>query len=249
MSIALTKLIDDAIDKGSLQKCNGARRSVTDNGDTKGVFDVTKVGEFPVLTKIGFESGIFVSRGRGHDDVVDMYSKDGGASSSVPTVDAPFAGETLEAHKADRFVERFIPDAGRLLHAIKTLHKFPDPILLSGGLKTGGLFNDDGLGAGEDAVEESGLNINMLDIPVKDRSDVKDDAKGLKVSCGGGGLIIVNVKSLGKSFCNVADFVAGNVTSIVALTFADEFSFQWSLVMRDFRAGNEDKDLEVGKAF
>lgn len=55
MSLRLSKLIDDAVNKGSLAKVNGTRRSVPRDGDAKCKLGGTEVGELPMLLELGFE--------------------------------------------------------------------------------------------------------------------------------------------------------------------------------------------------
>jgi len=89
------------------------------------------------------------------------------------TIDTPLADKTLEAECTDITMEHLVPNSAGLLHAINALHEFHNPVFFSRRLETGRLFHETRFRFGEDAVKKGGFDVNMLDIPVKHRSNVK----------------------------------------------------------------------------
>jgi hypothetical protein len=71
------------------------------------------------------------------------------------------------------FVKGLVPDSACLFHAIDTFHQSHYPVLFSRLFETGRLFYEDSSGFREDAMEEGGFDIHMLDVPVKYGSDVE----------------------------------------------------------------------------
>ena len=73
-----------------------------------------------------------------------MDGEDSCTSGGGSFINTPLAGESVEAKICDCFVEGFVPYVTCLLHAVKVFCKAPYPRFFSSGLKTGGLFHEDG---------------------------------------------------------------------------------------------------------
>ena len=68
------------------------------------------------------------------------------------------------------------------------------------------------------------------------------------MSSGCGGFLVVSMVSLSKALCNITDFIAGNVASIVAFPFANKLTLERTLSMGQGQLRDKDEDLEVFKA-
>jgi hypothetical protein len=112
-----------------------------------------------------------------------------------------------------------------LFHAINALHQAHDPILLTGFLETGKSFHEHGLSLREDAMKEGRFNVDVLDVPVKDSSNVYERSEGVKACRRRSSLVVVNGIALNEAFYNVTDFVASDVACIIMHAFADEPHF------------------------
>ena len=60
MHVFLAKLVDDAINEGSLSKMDGMQEAIVDNRDSKSKLSSTKVGNVPVMFKFSFECVVLV---------------------------------------------------------------------------------------------------------------------------------------------------------------------------------------------
>ena len=96
-----------------------------------------------------------------------MDGKDSCISGGGSFINAPLAGKSVKAKICDCFVEGLVPYAICLLYAIKAFCKAPYPRFFSKGLKTGGLFHEDGSQLGEHTMEKGGFDVNVLNIPVQ----------------------------------------------------------------------------------
>jgi len=82
-------------------------------------------------------------------------------------IHTPLAGETFETNGFDCFVERLVPDSTGLFHSIDALHEFHHPVIFSGDFKAFRLFHVHRFVFQKDAVEESRLDVEVLDVPVE----------------------------------------------------------------------------------
>lgn len=73
-----------------------------------------------------------------------MDGKDGDTSGSLVLVYTPFTNQAFETKLRDSFVERLVPDAAGLFHAVETFNEPHYPILFATDFKTGRLFHIDG---------------------------------------------------------------------------------------------------------
>ena len=140
-----------------------------------------------------------------------MDSEDNRPGGGLTLVDAPFARHSLEAPLFDSFVERLIPYAAGLFHAIQAFHEPHDPVFFARGFEAAWLFHKHGFIGGEDAVKESGFDIKVLKVPIKGGSKMENGTEGFKADGGGCSFIIVNAVLLGETFGDVTDFVSNNV--------------------------------------
>ena len=90
-------------------------------------------------------------------------------------VDTPFASESLELEVADIAMEGLVLDTTGLLHAIDTLHQFHHPVFLARRLETGRLFHEHCLSLRENAMKEGCFDVDVLDIPVEQGSNVEQN--------------------------------------------------------------------------
>ena len=60
MHIFLAKLVDDAINEGSLSEMDGMRGAIAGNRDPKSELSSTKVRNVPVMFKFSFECVVFI---------------------------------------------------------------------------------------------------------------------------------------------------------------------------------------------
>ena len=82
-------------------------------------------------------------------------------------VDAPFICYVTETPGLDSFIKCMIPDVTGLLHAIDAAHEFPHPVLLARFLKTRQLLHVSNLIFGQDTIEESSFDIELVEIPIQ----------------------------------------------------------------------------------
>ena len=106
-----------------------------------------------------------------------MDGEDDCAHVSLSAINAPFAEETLEVQESNRLMECAVPDLACLLHAVDAFNKTHDPVLLPRGCEARGLFHEDSLRLRKDAMKESRLNVDVLNVPVEYGSNVKQGAK------------------------------------------------------------------------
>jgi len=74
-------------------------------------------------------------------------------------------------------------------------------------------------------MQESGFDIDLLDVPTLCRSDVKDRPEGLKSGGQSRRLVIVNTVLLGITPRYIADFVVDNVARVIPLSLAYKLAF------------------------
>ena len=106
-----------------------------------------------------------------------MYGKDCCTSGGGSFINAPLAGKSVETKIRDCFVEGLVPYATCLLHAVEAFCEVPYPRFFSRGLKTRGLFHEDGFRLGEHTVEKGGFDVKVLNIPVQGCCDVEQGAE------------------------------------------------------------------------
>ncbi len=82
-------------------------------------------------------------------------------------------------------------------------------------------------------MKESHFNVDVLDIPVQNGSNVKKGAEGLKAGRRSSSFVVVNEVALSKPLCDVPNLVACNVASIVTFAFAYEFALERTLSFRE----------------
>jgi len=70
-------------------------------------------------------------------------------------------------------------------------------------------------------VEECGLYIILLEVPVKGCSKVHDNLERLEVGGRGSCLIVVNAILLHVPFCDVANLIVDHLASVIMLPFAN----------------------------
>lgn len=95
--VGLAKLFYDVINQSSLRQVDRTNRFIVRDNNAEGIFDIAKIGDILVGPKFIFEEHIFISRGGNRDNIVNVYSKDNNASSSLSSIDTPFTSKTLEA--------------------------------------------------------------------------------------------------------------------------------------------------------
>jgi hypothetical protein len=194
---------------------------------------------------LDFEIVISLGGGGNGDDVVDVYREDDGALRGSPMIYAPLTRDAKESPLAYSSIERPIPDAACLFHAVDALHKAHYPSFLARGFETGGLFHEHSLGVGQDAVEEGGFNVILLDVPIERGTDVEDATEGLKASSGCRCFIIVDTIPLRVSFGNITYFVPDNVPRVISFPLAHKFALQRALATWDSGAGDKYEDPEI----
>lgn len=62
---------------------------------------------------------------------------------------------------------------------------------------------------------------------------MENDAERLDACGGGCHLVVVNAILLGVAFCDISDFVARNVASVITLAPAHEFAFEGMFSRRE----------------
>jgi hypothetical protein len=123
--------------------------------------------------KLGFEAIILFGRGRDDDDIIDMNCEDGDPGRCLTAIYAPFARQAMEPKTDDGLVESLVPYTASLLHTVDALQQSYHPIFLTRRFETGRLFHEHRLGFRKYAVKEGGFDVNVLNIPVEDCSDVE----------------------------------------------------------------------------
>jgi hypothetical protein len=97
-------------------------------------------------------------------------------------------------------------------------------------------------------VKESSFYVELLEVPVEVSCEVEDDAEGLYSGRGCDGFVVIDAELLSIAFCDIPDFVTGDVASVISFPPADKFSLQGTFSGWEFRAGGEDEDFHVFKA-
>ena len=63
---------------------------------------------------------------------------------------------------------------------------------------------------------------------------MENDAEGFYACSQGSGFVVVNAILLGIAFCDISDFVACDVTSVIAFVSAYEFAFKGAFSRGEF---------------
>jgi len=79
-------------------------------------------------------------------------------------IDTPFVAQSSEAQLRHSLVERQVPYAAGLFHAIEAFCQAPDPVLFSWLLEARGLFHRNSFRFRENPMEESCLDVDMLNV-------------------------------------------------------------------------------------
>ena len=96
-------------------------------------------------------------------------------------------------------------------------------------------------------MQECRLDIKVLDIPVKDGSDMEEGVDRFETSSGSSRLIVVDTVPLGEALYNISHFVTRDVALIISFAFADKFPFEGTLSAWHLNARNQDEDRQVSK--
>ena len=142
-------------------------------------------------------------------------------------------------------MEGLVPNSAGLLHPINAFHQVHDPLLLSQDFKSRRLLHKHGFILGKYAMKESGFDVELLQFPIEGGSDVQDGLNGLHVDGGGSCFIVVNPIALCKTFSDVPNLVADNLSSVIAFAFTDEFPFEGMVSARDVRPWYKDMSLAL----
>jgi hypothetical protein len=73
-------------------------------------------------------------------------------------------------------------------------------------------------------VKESSFYVELLEVPVEVSCEVEDDAEGLYSGRGCGGFVVIDAELLSIAFCDIPEFVTGDVASVISFPPADKFS-------------------------
>ena len=166
MCVGLAKLFDDTVDKRGLGKGDGV--GIAFDCDAEWKLRGAKVGDILQRLELIPESCVLL-RGISHgENIIHMDSKNYGSLRGTADIDAPIAPSwnACEAPFNHSFVEGLVPTVANLAHSVNALHQAHDPLFLSRRLEPGGLFHIRGFIAGEDAMEESGFDVEVLNVPL-----------------------------------------------------------------------------------
>ena len=177
-----------------------------------------------------------------------MKSKYSCSSVRDVYVDIPFICYMTEIPGPDSFIKCMIPDVTGLLHAVDAAHESPHPVFLARLFKAGWLLHVSNLIFGQDAIEESGFDIELVEIPTQGHHKVEHQTERFKAGSGGSCFVIVNAIVLSIPLCHIPDFIAGDGAQIIALAFAYKFAVHWVTTRGQGGARHKNKDLKVTKA-
>jgi hypothetical protein len=113
-----------------------------------------------------------------------------------------------------------VPYAAGLLHTIDAFVQLHHPILSSGGFKSRWSFKEHSLVFREDAVKESGLDVELVDFSIERHHNMENEMEGFEASSWCSGFVIVNAIFLCKAFRDVANLVATYISVVVLLPLA-----------------------------
>jgi len=132
------------------------------DGDAERELGGSEVRVFPFRLELIFETGVLL-RGPGNGEgVVDVDGEDDGAERGATNVDAPFTWEAGKTPPVHSLVESLIPPTAGLEHTVYTFHQPHRPCLLAWGFEARTLFHARSLIVGQDAMEESGFDDEVL---------------------------------------------------------------------------------------
>jgi hypothetical protein len=163
MCFCLSEAIKDAVDECSLREGDGV--TITADGNAERELCRAEVGDFPLGLEFVSEAGVLLWGPGNGKNVVDVDCKYDGAGGGTTDINAPFACDARESPVLHGLVESLVPSATSLAHTINVLHKAHDPCLLASFFKTGGLFHEGDLVIAQNAVEEGGFDVEVLDVP------------------------------------------------------------------------------------
>jgi len=152
---------------------DGTGRAVARDSNSKGVFDRAEVGDLPLAFKLFAESISFVYRRGRRDNVIDVEDKYGRASRRLSVIYTPFARQSDEVPTLRSLVEGLVPYTAGLFHPVYAFEQFHDPVFFSLGLEARRLLEVHGFIVRENTVKERGLNVELVNVPVKGCGDVE----------------------------------------------------------------------------
>ena len=131
-----------------------------------------------ILAAKGSASTADYRRGGG-DDIVHMQGENGGTGVRDAMVNTLFILQAFETPANDSVMEGLVPNPTCLFHAINTFMKLHHPAFLAWFLEARRLLHVCSFIRGKDAMKESSLYIELLQIPVERGCDVEDNAERL----------------------------------------------------------------------
>ena len=137
----LVEAHQEPVDEGGLGNGDGSGSSVTGDGNAKGKIGWAEISDVPVRLEFSLESGVFVYRRCGAENVINVDGEDYGPSGGLTHIYTPLAGESLKAKGFNDFVKCLVPDASSLFHSIDAFHEFHYPVLLAGRGEARGLLH------------------------------------------------------------------------------------------------------------
>ena len=163
-------------------------------------------------------------------------------------VDAPFICYAMETPGLDSFIKCMIPDATGLLHAVDAVHELPHPVLLARFFKARWLLHVSNLIFRQDAIEKSGFDIKLVEIPTQGHCKVEHQVERFEVGSGGSHFVIINAILLSIPLHHIPDFIVGDGAQIIVLAFAYKFAMHWVMTRGQGAVRHKNKDLKVTKA-
>jgi hypothetical protein len=97
-------------------------------------------------------------------------------------------------------------------------------------------------------VQECGLYVHLLEIPVEGGHKVKDSVEWFKPCCRSSGFVVIYPILLSIPLGNIAYLVTDDLARVVSLLLAYKFALERAFAMGYGGSGNECEDLQVLEA-